>query len=304
MPARETLNNLGHTLSRRLLGKHRVTLLRWLRARRDLAKLNQANVVFISYAKAGRTWTRVMISRLYQQAYGLPDNLIIESDNFHRLNAAVPIFLFTMGNYIADRFPIGGRTSPYEGKSLIFLARHPADTAVSFYFHQESRINPMLKDVKRLREGGQRQIFEHFQDSEFGLDHVIDYMNMWIKALPSHERHLLLRYEDLRSRSADELARIARFLGERFSSDQIHDAVQFASFERLQQKERDNFFNNKRLQARDKENPNSFKVRRGKVGGYRDYFTDDQIGWIEGRIRDRLDPRFGYGTPSEAASSP
>ena len=35
------------------------------------------------------------------------------------------------------------------------------------------------------------------------------------------------------------------------------------------------------MRAKDKENPNSFKVRRAKVGGYRDYFEDHEMTAID-----------------------
>ena len=54
-----------------------------------------------------------------------------------------------------------------------------------------------------------------------------------------------------------------------------------------------------RLRPGDKSNPNSFKVRRAKVGGYHDYFEDNQLAVIDRSVVERLDPVFGY---SEAAS--
>jgi hypothetical protein len=285
--------DLAHTFTRAILGRHRVGVMRWLRARRDVSRLARADVVFLSYAKAGRTWTRVMLSRLYQLKYGVADSVLLERDNFHAVNRAVPVFLFTMGNYIADYHPIAGADSPYHSKRIIFLARHPADTAVSLYFHRQTRTRQALKDVKRLSDIGGQSIGDYIR-SPAGLDHVIAYMNMWMTALPTHERWLLLRYEDLRSVPVPQLQRLATFLEEDFTDEQFGQAVEFAAFERLKEKESSNFFDNKRLQARNPENPDSFKVRRGKVGGYRDYFSSDEIDWIDRRVDQTLDPAFGY----------
>ena len=49
-----------------------------------------------------------------------------------------------------------------------------------------------------------------------------------------------------------------------------------------------------RVKAGDRKNPNSFKVRRGKVGGYRDYFDDQQVALIDKLVEEGLDPMFGY----------
>jgi len=51
-----------------------------------------------------------------------------------------------------------------------------------------------------------------------------------------------------------------------------------------------------RMAPADRSNPDSYKVRRGKVGGYRDYFDDGQIARIDAIIGDRLSPFFGYGS--------
>ena len=49
-----------------------------------------------------------------------------------------------------------------------------------------------------------------------------------------------------------------------------------------------------RVKPGDKDNPQSFKVRKAKVGGYRDYFTDAQCQQLDTMVA-KLDPIFGYG---------
>ena len=45
----------------------------------------------------------------------------------------------------------------------------------------------------------------------------------------------------------------------------------------------------------DRNNPDAYKVRRGKVGGYRDYFDDDQIAAIDHLLDSGLHASYGYG---------
>jgi hypothetical protein len=298
MKAGAAIDALWHRTSRALLGRRRVGLLRWIRSKRDLRRLARADVAVVSFAKSGRTWLRVMLSRLLQTKYGLPEDIIIERDNLHRLNKAIPVFLFTQGSYIEDVRPLGGAASPYHGKRLIFLARHPADTAVSYYFHTGNRINPLKKDLKRLPEDlSDTTLVEFVMNESWGMPAIVRYHNAWADALAAHPRHLLVRYEDLRRDPRPELERISRFLGESFEATAYEEAIEFASFERLQQKERANFFGNQRLQPRDPANPDSFKVRRGKVGGYLDYFNDREAASIAQLIAAELNPIYGYGEP-------
>jgi len=51
-----------------------------------------------------------------------------------------------------------------------------------------------------------------------------------------------------------------------------------------------------RMVPKDRNNPNTYKVRRAKVGGYRDYFDDDQVARIEALVNETLAPDFGYTT--------
>jgi hypothetical protein len=295
MNAKSKIAKLTHKITRFALGKHRVTFYRWRRARRDLSRLARADIAFVSHAKAGRTWVRVMISRLYQKKYRLPENEIIEHDNFRAIHSSIPVFFFSMGNYIADGQPIEGEDSPFQKKKLIFLARHPADTAVSYYFQLCGRTNPNLLDIKRLPSNlSETPIYEFMSDPAHGLLSVIGYMNKWAEALKSHPQCLLLRYEDMRAHPEAELKRIGAFIGENFNDGEYAEAAEFASFSKLKEKERVNYFQNSRLKARNSGNPNSYKVRRGKVGGFRDYFMGEEITWIEQLVDAELNPIFGY----------
>jgi len=53
-------------------------------------------------------------------------------------------------------------------------------------------------------------------------------------------------------------------------------------------------FTSKILRAGDTQDPESFKVRRGKVGGFEDYLSPDDQVYAAAALQ-RLDPRFDYG---------
>jgi hypothetical protein len=38
----------------------------------------------------------------------------------------------------------------------------------------------------------------------------------------------------------------------------------------------------------------SFKVRRAKVGGYRDYLSDEEVARVDAYVEQHLRPDFGY----------
>ena len=74
----------------------------------------------------------------------------------------------------------------------------------------------------------------------------------------------------------------------------IAEVVDFASFESLQQKERERFFDSDRLGQTRSGDPETGKVRRGRVGGYRDQLCHETILTLDRLVRENLDPIYGY----------
>jgi alcohol sulfotransferase len=92
-------------------------------------------------------------------------------------------------------------------------------------------------------------------------------------------------------------------MGETPADAEIQAAVDFAAFGNLRQLEASAAYEgHRRLTPGAPDNPDSFKVRRAKVGGYRDYFADEQLRTIERYIQDKLDPAYGYGVGAERAA--
>ncbi|MDX5336330.1 MAG: hypothetical protein LPK13_09605, partial [Marinobacter sp.] len=75
---------------------------RRMRGKEQVRKLGRADIAVVSFGKSGRTWVRVMISRLYQQIHGLPENALLGFDNFHNMDKSIPRVFFTHDNYIGD----------------------------------------------------------------------------------------------------------------------------------------------------------------------------------------------------------
>lgn len=108
----------------------------------------------------------------------------------------------------------------------------------------------------------------------------------------------------MRHRPNELLLSIVEFLRAPFSKEEVEAAVEFAAFENLKELERKNFFKNSRLAPRDPNDPDSFKVRRGKVGGYRDYFDEAQLLEMDELLTQQLAPVYGYGADRSGAGSP
>lgn len=273
-----------------MLAKTVVALVRKAAKRRR--KLASSDVAIVSAAKSGRTWLSAMISHVYHQRFGLPESDIIRGDNFHRMDRRAPRILFTHDNRKDSKHHPLFHAKDFRGLKTVLLVRDPRDVAVSAHF--QSLRNANKRDVG--------EVAARAEDSAmFGyvalrkMPQVIAFLKRWEAQWPKIEAGIVVRYEDLRWRPESELKRIMEFIdGQEASPQEIERAVAFASFDSLKSKEADHFFSTDRLRPGIASNPDSFKVRRGKVGGYQDYFSSDQLTAIEAMVAEAKLDAFGY----------
>jgi hypothetical protein len=267
-------------------------LQRSLRGRLEIAQFRAADCTVLSRAKSGRTWLRAMLSRLYQLQFGLPERELLEFDNFHRRDPRAPKVAFTHGHALGELFDRDGAAAVLGNRRLLFLVRHPCDVAVSEFFQSTRRAGAAKRELFQV--DGDLSMFEFVVAGPQGLPSIIAYLNDWYRRLRGVDRALCVRYEDMRAEPEHELGRIVSFLGIAAGGREIRDAVEFASFENLREKERTNFFRNDRLAPADPDDPDSFKVRRARVGGFRDYFTAEQTALMERIVSEQLVGAWGY----------
>ncbi len=286
--------------SRRLAWERR------LRGEEEQRKLALSDCVVVSFGKSGRTWLRVMLSRFYQLRHGLGEHQLIGFDNLHRKNRGIPKLFFTHDTYLKYFTGHVHSKQDYYGHRVILLVRDPGDVAVSQFFQWRFR---MRAHKKRLNEypadGEDVELFDYVMNSNWGLHCICEFLNRWAEASPHIGQMMILRYEDLRADPEAMLGRVLDFIGTPGNGAEISQAVDFASVESMRAMERRKTFrmSGSRLLPRDRNNPDSFKVRRAKVGGYRDYFDDAQIEEIDAYIRHHLSPVFGYGQRDRAPAA-
>jgi alcohol sulfotransferase len=271
---------------------------RKLRGVEQFDKLQKADIVVVSFGKSGRTWLRVMVSHLFRVMYQLPENAILGFDNFHNLNRAVPKIFFTHDNYIKDFTGDFETKQPFYGKRVVLLARDPRDVAVSQFFQWKFRIKPTKVAINNYPPmGSDISLFDFVTGDNGGsMKAVADYLNQWAREADKVEHFHLLRYEDLRAQPHRELRRLLDFMQVDATEDHVNAAVEYSSYENMKKMESKQQFRlaGGRMMPRDKDNPNSYKVRRAKVGGYRDYFTDEEVAVIDRQLAESLDPMFDY----------
>jgi hypothetical protein len=277
-----------------------------------LAIAQRAGLIIIAHPKCGNTWLKVMISRLYQIRHGMKASLLINSDELALKNPAIPRLAATNGYYsyegaVGRALAADAPDSELRHKPVVFLARNPCDIAVSWYFqftkrqsaHKQELINHFIEHPIDRRK---IEIWDFVRHSDIGLPFLIDYLNTWERNISGLERGMILRYEDMRADPGKVLKQVTGLMGESFSDEEIGEAVEFGSFDNLRKLESKGFFHQGGMSLRNAKDPETFKVRRGKVNGYRDYFSPDQVAEMEELMYSRLSPTFGYHAEDPGAS--
>ena len=136
---------------------------------------------------------------------------------------------------------------------------------------------------------------ELLRDPAFGIESMVEIMNSWLAEWSGRADFLLLFYETLRSDPAPGFRQLLQVLGERPVQERAFShALEFSDFEHMKKLESAGAFASKILRAGDAQDPESFKVRRGKIGGFEDYLSPNDQEYAAAALT-KLDSRFDYG---------
>lgn len=264
-----------------------------LRIRRDLRDsswLRHADAVIISFPKSGRTFVRAMLSRLFQRSFGIDERNLLEFPMLRRAAPEVPRLLFThAGDAMRGPEQIHVDAEDYAHARVVLLARHPGDVAVSRHHHLRHRSRGRAR--RRLAE----QPLELFiWDEHGGIPSIVRFMNLWAELSRQRKDVGIVRYEDFLADPHATLKNLAAQVGLKVTKADVDDAVDFAQFGNLQEREREGYFSSARLQPSKRGDSRSSKVRAGGSGGYRKRLDAVEAQKVDRYIAEHLDPVFGY----------
>lgn len=269
--------------------------LRWKRDLRDAAWLAQADAVVVSFPKSGRTFVRAMLARLFQVKFGVDERRLLDFPTLRRAPRGVPRLLFIhAGDAMRRPEQIRVDERDYGGLPVALLARHPADAAVSRYFQLKYRSRD-----KARRQLAELPLKDFVWTRKGGIPSIVEYLNQWARVART-----IVRYEDFLIEPEATLAALAEAVELEVTPEQIADAAEFGSFDRLKQREREGYFHSSRLQPAKPGEERSHKVRKGGSGGYRTHLGEVEAERIDAYIADHLDPIFGYGAAEEPKAAP
>jgi hypothetical protein len=221
----------------------------------------------VSFPKCGRTWLAFMIGSAICKERGIATEDPTDIQRLYRLTSLAPNLVFTHdgGAFgISQKAPDEVRfdTRRYRGHRVVFLARDPRDVMVSLFFQAQHRSPGMVRhatpdDMVHAARGG--------------LPTIIEFFKVWLQNSHLPGRFLLVTYEEMQRDAYDALVRVADLLGLRLSESSIRHGVQAGRFSNMREVERQAV--SYRLAPGDPGNQDSYKTRRGVVGGYVDYLS-------------------------------
>lgn len=167
-------------------------------------------------------------------------------------------------------------------EGVIYLVRNPLDLASSYAFHRGTTIDEVIEVMGDSDHALSRP--------EGGIDHQLpQHLGSWSQHVESWMdapglRIQVVRYEDLAARPQEVFGSVATFAGVPHTPESLSRAIGHSTFEEVSRQEADSGYREGSMKA-------PFFFRSGKVGGWREELSEDQVDRIildHGQVMRRL----------------
>ncbi len=257
-----------------------------------MGEMNEITV--ISYPKCGRTWLRLMLSQAFASHFGVANANLLELEEMAGRQPNIPRVVFSHDGpanlKTADEL-LAHDKQEYAGSKTVLLVRDPADVVVSYYF-ERTRRREVFNPERFPTFNGDLSTF--LREERGGLDSILAFYQSWANHQHVPAAFLLVRYEDMHADAGRELRRILNFMNlPSVSAETIQEAVSFGRFDNMRRLEQQNSLASERLQPANPDDPESYKTRRGLIGGFTDYLSPEDITYVLTKQR-QLPSLYGY----------
>lgn len=229
----------------------------------------------VSYPKSGRTWLRYMLGHLLDN-----DTIIYHHDGFEFNDGARPPHDFSLQRRL-QQYPSSFR--------MIYIDRDPRDVMVSLYHQVTGRFADYFEY--------QGNLSDFIRDDYFGAEVLNKFRAMWSEILVQRP-FLHLSYEQMHRDPVAVLDRVMNYLGYEIPIERIWSAVDAGHIDNMRAVEMEGNFPKPWLRPRQ----GHTKVRKGKVGGYREEMKGSDIAYLDSLFASRTN--INTGQKAHAINSP
>lgn len=240
----------------------------------------------ISYPKSGRTWLqRIIVETIINES-----KLIGPIKDIYDLNQHVSNFPRIVATHRGSCWEENLNVlnadeikrlddSQFLLKKTVFMCRDPRDVLVSQLFHLKYRTG--IKQILKK---------DVIESELIGLKKQVAFINKWYKYHNTNSDNVfLLTYEKLHVSTFESVKSIMAFWNIHVSDHSIKIGIANASFQKMRSKEGRKTMTPWNYTP-NTANQNSYHARKGEIGGYKNFFNNDELEQISNFLLEHLDP--------------
>jgi hypothetical protein len=162
-------------------------------------------------------------------------------------------------------------------KKKIFLIRDPRDIFVSYYYQLTKRKH--IEHFKSINDLIDLNISTILRHDQLGAKKIIAFLNCWINELQGDINCLIIHYEHIKAEPEKVFYDLLMFLNdeEEVNEHAFHSALEYSNFSSMRKREENGVHKLFELSPVNKGDNDSFKTRKGEIGGFRTVLSIEDI---------------------------
>lgn len=238
----------------------------------DSLEKNGSKYYIISYPKSGRTWLRHMLGNYIVKYYNIDVKNPLEIYDLTQ-EIDIPKIAFSHsgtgdGGYISSISEIHKCMDFYKDKNIILLKRDPRDVVVSSYHQNTSRKKIYWSNISNF-----------IRSKIFGIRKIIMFNNLFSDNKKLFKSFHSISYEDFKDDTYSNFLSLLKILNIPINTKLITEVIEMSNFSRMKKNEIEGNYQHSQLKRRG-DDENSLKVRKGKIGSYKEELSEKDIEYV------------------------